>query len=406
MFVLEFKVKGKPIQYKRIDEAIKTAQFIRNKCIRLWIDGDAKSRNDLYLFTTRLAKEFGFVDQLNSMARQASCERAWASVARFYDNCKRKIKGKKGYPRFQRNCRSVEYKTSGYKLSADRKRITFTDKKLIGKLKLIGSRDLNYFQLEQIKRVRLVRRADGYYCQFLLDKDVRDGAKEFEPTKLVVGLDLGLKYFLTDSNGQVESCPQFYRSSERGLNRANRQKSKKFKRGQKQSKNYIKARLRSARKHLRVSRQREEYVKRLAYCVIQSNDLVAYEDLNVKGLVRNRRLAKSISDAGWSSFRRWLEYFGWKYGKATVAVPPHYTSQNCSNCGQTVKKALSVRTHVCPHCGYVEDRDINASINILKLGLRTVGHTGTYATGDLPSSSVGESLLGYGDSSNVESHGL
>jgi putative transposase len=407
MFVLEFKVKGNLIQYKRIDEAVKTAQFIRNKCIRLWMDGYAKSRNDLYLFTTRLAKEFGFVDQLNSMARQASCERAWASVARFYENCKRKIKGKKGYPRFKKNCRSVEYKTSGYKLSADRRRITFTDKKFIGKLKLIGSRDLNYFEVEQIKRVRLVRRADGYYCQFLLDKDVRDGAKEFEPTKLAVGLDLGLKYFIADSNGKVESSPRFYRKSEKKLNRANRKKSKKYRKGAKpQSKNYHKARVRYAKKHLRVSRQREEYVKKLAYCVIQSNDLVAYEDLNIKGLVRNRRLAKSISDAGWSSFRRWLEYFGWKYGKATVAVPPHYTSQNCSNCGQTVKKALSVRTHVCPHCGYVEDRDINASINILKLGLRTVGHTGTYATGDLPSSSVGESLLGYGDSSNVESHGL
>jgi putative transposase len=406
MFVIEFKVKGKPIQYRRIDEAIKTAQFIRNKCIRLWMDGDAKSRNDLYLFTTRLAKDFGFVDQLNSMARQASCERAWASVARFYENCKRKIKGKKGYPRFKKNCRSVEYKTSGYKLSADRRRITFTDKKFIGKLKLIGSRDLNYFEVEQIKRVRLVRRADGYYCQFLLDKDVRDGAKEFEPTKLAVGLDLGLKYFLADSNGNVESCPKFYRSSEKGLNRANRKKSKKFRRGEKPSKNYIKARLRYARKHLRVSRQREEYVKKLAYCVIQSNDLVAYEDLNVFGLVRNRRLAKSISDAGWSSFRRWLEYFGWKYGKATVAVPPHYTSQNCSHCGQTVKKTLSLRTHVCPHCGYVEDRDINASINILKLGLRTVGHTGTYATGDLPSRGVGENLLFYGESLNVESHGF
>jgi putative transposase len=406
MFVIEFKVKGKPIQYRRIDEAIKTAQFIRNKCIRLWMDGDAKSRNDLYLFTTRLAKDFGFVDQLNSMARQASCERAWASVARFYENCKKKIKGKKGYPRFKKNCRSVEYKTSGYKLSTNRRRIAFTDKKLIGTIKLIGSRDLNYFQIEQIKRVRLVRRADGYYCQFLLDKDVRDGAKEFEPTKLAVGLDLGLKYFLADSNGNVESCPKFYRSSEKGLNRANRKKSKKFRRGEKPSKNYIKARLRYARKHLRVSRQREEYVKKLAYCVIQSNDLVAYEDLNVFGLVRNRRLAKSISDAGWSSFRRWLEYFGWKYGKATVAVPPHYTSQNCSHCGQTVKKTLSLRTHVCPHCGYVEDRDINASINILKLGLRTVGHTGTYATGDLPSRGVGENLLFYGESLNVESHGF
>ncbi len=106
-------------------------------------------------------------------------------------------------------------------------------------------------------------------------------------------------------------------------------------------------------------------------------------------MVKNRHLAKSISDAGWSTFRAWLEYFGHKYGKVTVAVPPHNTSQNCSNCGEKVKKSLSTRTHVCPHCGYVEDRDVNASINILRIGLSTVGHTGTYAWGDLPSWAVG-----------------
>ena len=104
-----------------------------------------------------------------------------------------------------------------------------------------------------------------------------------------------------------------------------------------------------------------------------SNDLVAYEDLNIKGMVRNRHLAKSISDAGWATFRQWLEYFGLKYGKVTVAVPPHNTSQNCSNCGQKVKKSLSTRTHNCHHCGFIEDRDVNASINILKIGLTTVG---------------------------------
>ncbi len=94
--------------------------------------------------------------------------------------------------------------------------------------------------------------------------------------------------------------------------------------------------------------------------------MVAYEDLNVKGMVMNRHLSKSISDVGWSTFRQWLEYFGVKYGKLTIAVPPQNTSQNCSNCGQKVKKSLSTRTHVCPHCGYVEDRDINAAKNIPK----------------------------------------
>ncbi len=151
------------------------------------------------------------------------------------------------------------------------------------------------------------------------------------------------------------------------------------------------------------NRQRKEYCIRLAYSVIQSNDLVAYEDLNVKGLVKNRHLAKSISDAGWYTFRSWLEYFGHKYGKVTVAVPLHNTSQNCSNCGEKVRKSLSTRTHVCPDCGYVEDRDINAAINILRIGISTVGHTGTYAWGDLPSWEIGVNLSSNGESLNLES---
>ncbi|MFM6877326.1 MAG: RNA-guided endonuclease TnpB family protein, partial [Microcystis panniformis] len=110
-------------------------------------------------------------------ARQASAERAWSAIARFYDNCKKKVKGKKGYPKFQKNNRSVEYKNSGLKLSEDRKKITFTDKKNIGTVKLKGTRDLNFYPIDQIKRVRIVKRADGYYVQFCLSVDIREYAK-------------------------------------------------------------------------------------------------------------------------------------------------------------------------------------------------------------------------------------
>ncbi|XWK86529.1 MAG: transposase [Phormidium sp.] len=336
-------------------------------------------------------------------------ERTLKAVNRFYENCKNKVKGKKGYPKFKKNTRSVEYKVSGWKLSENRKYITFIDKKGIGRLKLIGSRDLHFYQIEQIKRVRIVRRADGYYVQFAIQADPTHKAKSLTPSQKAIGIDLGSKYFLADSQGNIEANPQFYRKGETCLSRLNRRKSKKFKKGKPISKNYQKARNRYARKHLKGRgeafalkdyatnrkviyanaspvQQREEFVKRVALRLIQSNDLVAYEDLNVKGLVRNRHLAKSISDAGWYLFRRWLEYFGCKYGKVTVAVPPYNTSQNCSNCGQKVQKSLSTRTHICSHCGFIEDRDINAAINILKLALSVVGHTGSKAWGDLPSS--------------------
>ncbi len=401
MIVYEFKVKGKEAQYRAIDEAIRTSLFIQNKCLRYWLENKGLRQYDLNKYCAVLAAEFSFAEELNSMARQSAAERTWSAIARFFDNCKKKAKGKKGFPKFKKRCRSVEYKTSGWKLSPNRKAITFRDGKNIGTLKLKGTYDLNYYDIKQIKRVRLVRRADGYYAQFAIDVKVR-----VEPTLTgkMVGLDLGLKFFIADNEGNTEPCPQFYRKSEKQLNRFNRKKSKKFKRGAKrQSKNYHKARNQYARKHLRVSRQRKEYCKRVAYSVIQSNDLVAYEDLNVQGLVRNRHLAKSISDAGWSTFRQWLEYFGFKYGKVTIAVPPHNTSQNCSSCGEKVKKSLSTRTHVCPYCGFIEDRDINAAINILKLALCTAGHAGTYAWGDLPSWAIGAILSFNGESANQES---
>jgi putative transposase len=401
LIIYEFKVNGKEAQYRAIDEAIRTSQFIQNKCLRYWMDNEKAGKYDLNKYCAVLAAEFPFADKLNSMARQSAAERTWSAIARFYDNCKKKIKGKKGFPRFKKHCRSVEYKTSGWKLSQNRKAITFSDKKGIGTLKLKGTYDLNHYDIKQIKRVRLIRRADGYYAQFAIDVKVRI---ETEPTGQAIGIDLGLKFFIADNKGNTEESPQFYRSSERQLNRANRKKSKKFKNNVlPPSRNYHKARNRYARKHLRVSRQRKEYCKRVAYSVIQSNDLIAYEDLNVKGLVRNRRLAKSISDAGWSTFRQWLEYFSFKYGKVTIAVPPHNTSQNCSSCSKKVKKSLSTRTHVCPHCGFVEDRDVNAAINILKLALCTVGHTGTYAWGDLPSWAIGAILSSNGELMNQES---
>ena len=379
MIVLEFKARVKPAQATAIDEAIRTAQFVRNKSLRYWMDSQDVGKYDLSKLCKALAEEFPFAKKLNSMARQAAAERAWSSITRFYDNCKKGIKPV-GYPKFKKHSRSVEYKTSRWKL-LEPKRIKFTDGFGIGELRLIGSYDLARYDESLIKRVRLVRRADGYYVQFCVQVDVQI---ESMPTQKAVGIDLGLRYFIATSDGSVVESPQFYRQAEKQLNRANRRKSKRYrKKAKPQSKNYHKARNRYARTHLRVSRQRNEWAKRIAYCVIQSNDLVAYEDLNVKGLVRNRHLAKSISDAGWSTFRCWLEYFGSKYTKVTIAVSPHYTSQDCSNCGKRVNKALSVRTHHCPHCGYEADRDVNAAINILRLGLTTVGHAGSYTLGEI-----------------------
>ena len=148
MLVLEAKLKGKTEQYDLIDEAIRTALFVRNKALRYWMDNRGTGKYDLSAQCAVLAKEFDFAKKLNSQARQSSAERAWSAINRFFDNCKKKVSGKKGYPKFKKRGHSVDYKQTGWKLSEDRKHLTLTDGFKIGRLKLVGNRDLTFYQIE------------------------------------------------------------------------------------------------------------------------------------------------------------------------------------------------------------------------------------------------------------------
>ncbi|BAZ66483.1 transposase [Fischerella sp. NIES-4106] len=412
MLVLEAKLKGKQSQYNSIDEAIRTALFIRNKALRHWMDNKDVGRSDLQKLCAVLAKEFNFATKLNSMARQASADRAWLAIARFYDNCKKQKLGhafglgdrgrlnnscdtpnhqldyttkpapiskirprKKGFPRFKKRGHSVEYKTSGWKLSNDRKHIVFSDAFNIGKLKLVGTRDLNFYSIKQIKRVRIVKRADGYYCQFCVDVKRKE---QHQHSGSQVGIDVGLEFFYTDSKGRTVENPRLLRKSEKSLKRKQRQVSN----SKKGSSNRHKAVKKLAKKHLKVSRQRKDFAVKTARTLVQSNDLVVYEDLQVKNMVKNHHLAKSISDASWSLFTDWVDYYAKVFDTWAIAVAPHYTSQDCSVCGTRVKKTLSTRTHKCHCCGTVMHRDHNAAIMILNKGLKnTVGHTEIQACG-------------------------
>ena len=399
MLVLEYKVKGSNQQYQAIDEAIRTTQFIRNKAIRYWMDAPKEAKiNKVALnnYSTALRKEFKFVEELNSMACQSATERAWLAIDRFYSNCQKKVAGKKGFPKFQKDNRSVEYKTSGWALHSTKRRITFTDKKGIGEVKLLGKWDIHTYPTKSIKRVRLVRKADGYYCQFAIQIDI---TSEQRASGDEVGLDVGLEYFYSDSNGHHEENPRFLRKAEKAIKHAQRQIYKKEK-GKNQRR---KAGQRYAKKHLRVNRQRNEHAKRLARNVCKANALVVYEDLNVKGMVKNHCLAKSINDVAWSLFRRWLEYFAVKFNTEVIAINPRMTSQKCSDCGVIFNKSLSTRTHKC-NCGCELQRDVNAAINILNLGKQArVGHTQSNATGLATSTLLGATLVEQVTRKSVES---
>ena len=184
--------------------------------------------------------------------------------------------------------------------------------------------------------------------------------------------------------------PRHYRKAEKKLKQLHRQLSRKQKKG----KNRKKARKQLAKAYLKVSRQREDFARKQASTLVSSHDLIAYEDLKIRNMVRNHHLAKSIHDAAWGTFISWVKAYRLMHGIPVIAVAPQFTSQECSACGTLVKKSLSVRTHICTSCGVVLDRDHNAALNILKIAFAcTLGHRETSGSSENASGQTASTRL-------------
>ncbi len=236
----------------------------------------------------------------------------------------------------------------------------------LGKLKLILHRPLpNGFK---VKAAAIIKKVDGYYITLSLqDATVPVLTPDLPVTGNTIGIDIGLKSFLTDDSGEEIAIPQHYRKAEKRLKRLQRSLSRK-KKGSNRRKKAIK---RVSKAHLKVSNQRKDFHYKTAQKLLFQGRHVAHEKLNVKGLARTR-LAKSIHDAGWNQFLQILSIKAERAGLLTIAVNPNGTSQDCSSCGVKVKKELSDRWHSCPNCGCELHRDHNAAINIKH---RAVGHS-------------------------------
>ena len=211
------------------------------------------------------------------------------------------------------------------------------------------------------KTVTISKEADGWYAC------ISCAEVPTEPLPLTgneTGIDVGLKVFLITADGEIIENPRQYRTAEKRLAKAQRRVSRR-KKGSHRRRKAVKL---LARKHQKVKRQRMDFHHKTALYLLRTYDVIYLEDLQVRNMVRNPHLAKSISDAGWAAFRTILTSKAAYAGKWVVAVPAQYTSQDCSGCGERVPKSLSVRTHVCPSCGLVIDRDENAALNILRAG--------------------------------------
>jgi putative transposase len=214
------------------------------------------------------------------------------------------------------------------------------------------------------KTGHLVKRADGHWyalivCETPSTGDLTHPADD----RPAIGLDVGLKVFLADSEGETIENPRFYRTSQATLRRKQRRLSARVKGSHRRRKMAREV----AKTHLKIERQRRDFHFKTAKRYADAYQTIVVEDLNIRALSRGM-LAKSILDAGWSAFLDILTDKAASAGGQVIRINPRFTTQNCSRCGAYVQKSLSVRTHICPSCGYVADRDVNAAQNILQAG--------------------------------------
>jgi putative transposase len=257
-----------------------------------------------------------------------------------------------GFPRFQGRNRyhSFTYKQFGHGAHLDNGFLVLSK---IGRVAMRWSRPLEGTP----KTVTLSREADGWYA-VISCADVP--VQPLPLTGKETGIDVGLKVFLITADGLVVENPRLHRRGEKRLKKAQRRVSRRTK----GSKRRGKAVGLLARAHQHVKRQRADFQHKTALALVRQYDTLYLEDLQVANMLRNHHLAKSITDAGWAQFRSILDSKAACAGKRVAAGPAQYTSQDCSGCGARVPKSLSVRTHVCPSCGLVMDRDENAARNI------------------------------------------
>jgi len=204
--------------------------------------------------------------------------------------------------------------------------------------------------------------ADCYFISILVEEEI----EHLPHSEQHVGADLGLKSFVALSTGEVVGNPKFFSKDEKKLARAQKQYAKK----KKGSKNRDKARLKVARLHARIADRRRDFLHKLSTKLIRENQTICVETLAVKNMVKNRHLAKAISDVGWSEFVSQLEYKADWYGRTLVKIDRWYpSSKRCFDCGHVLNSlTLDVREWTCPECGVSHDRDINAANNILAAG--------------------------------------
>ena len=349
-------------QEDKISQNIGCARFVYNQLLddRIKVYHETKQRSKKTYCD--LKKEYAFLKEADSRALLNARENLDAAYDKFFKE------SNAGFPKFKskHKCRwsyTTENNNGAVRFDGNRIRLP-----KVGYVKVVEHR---LHEGRIISATISHERSGEYYASVLCEIEQ---PKSLPVTDKVVGIDLGLHDIIVCSDGERVPSPKYFRKSEQKLARIQRA----FSRTQKGSNGHEKARLKVARCHQKIKNQRNDFLQKLSTKLIRENQVICLEDLSVKGLERNHKLSKSVTDASFSKFVSMLEYKAEWYGRKVVKIDRFYPStQLCSGCGyknESVKglQGLKVREWVCPECGEVHDRDLNATRNILKEGMKVL----------------------------------
>jgi putative transposase len=344
-------------QKKKLNDTLWLCSMVYNRCLAERRDAWKNEQRSLTAYDQIKQlpvwkKEDPRLNQVYSQVLQDVVRRLDKAFQAFFRRVK--VGEKPGYPRFKsaRRYDSFTYPQNGFQLQNGRLQLA-----KIGLVKIKLHRPLQ----GKVKTLTIRRQADGWYACFSVEVE----PSILPPSQKAVGIDLGVESFAVTSDGEFFPAARHLRRAERNLKRLQRMVSRR----QKGSTRRKKAVRQLAKAHLHIANQRKDMAHKVARSLVNRYGIIAVEDLNILGMLRNHHLAKSISDAGWGLFVNILKAKAAEAGRQVVEVDPRNTSQVCSGCGCIVKKPLSQRWHDCPECGTSLHRDVNAARNILRMAV-------------------------------------